>query len=73
MSTRDEELVTEFDKTGYPEDILECARQCGGIEKADDDWFYFRNGKRMPSRPFSLEDRWAEEDKFHGAIEILNR
>ena len=73
MSTRDEELIAKFDKIGKPEALLEYAKQSGGIEKADDDWFYFRDGHRMPSRPFSLEERWAEEDKLTGSFEILNR
>jgi hypothetical protein len=57
-------LISQYEKTGCPDNadfIRRYSKRWGGVTGADADWFYFGNGRRVPSRPQSLEERWAAE------------
>jgi hypothetical protein len=59
-----ESLISQYEKTGDPENadfIRRYSKHWDGVTGADDDWFYFGNGRKVPSRPRSLGDRWATE------------
>jgi hypothetical protein len=58
-----EALISQYE-TGDPENadfIRRYSKHWGGVTGADDDWFYFGNGQKVPSRPRSLGERWATE------------
>jgi hypothetical protein len=60
-------LISQYDKTDDPDNadfIHRYSELWGGITGADNDWFYFGNGHKVPSRPRSLGERWATEAKF---------
>jgi len=73
MSKNDDELIAKFDKMDRADRLRMFAAQWGGIVRADDDFFYFGNGRRTPSRPLSLPERWALEAESGPSFTIENR
>jgi hypothetical protein len=70
-----EKLILQYDKTGDPDNadfIRRYSKHWDGVIGADEDWFYFGNGKKVPSRPLSLEERWAEEALLTSSHEAVN-
>jgi hypothetical protein len=68
-------LIAQYDKTGDPDNadfIRRYSKLWGGVTGADNDWFYFGNGRRIPSRPRSLGERWAEEAKMPHCFEPVS-
>lgn len=73
MSKHDDELIAKFDKTDNADILRALAEDWGGIVKADDEFFYFGNGRKKPNRDLSLGERWALETQRGPSFTIENR
>jgi hypothetical protein len=69
-----EKLISQYEKIDdeNADFIRQYSKLWGGVTGADEDWFYFGNGKKVPSRPLSLEERWAEETLLTSSHEAVN-
>jgi hypothetical protein len=63
MSERDVEIINRYTSGKYAELIKNCVRLFGSIVRVENDMFIFSNGMSLYTRPKSLLERWAEEDK----------
>jgi hypothetical protein len=63
MSERDIEIINRYTSGKYAELIKKSVKFFGSIVSVENDRFVFSNGMRLNTRPKSLYERWAEEDK----------
>jgi hypothetical protein len=59
----DKETIVRY-TSGKDAELVEWyAERGGGIDRIEGDFFIFKDGSTMRTRPMSLYERWAEEDK----------
>jgi hypothetical protein len=69
-----ESQISQFE-TCDPENadfIRRYSKLWGGVTGADNDWFYFGNGRKVPSRHRSLGERLATEALLPSSCEFIN-
>jgi hypothetical protein len=59
----DKETIARYTSGKDAELCERYAEREGGIDRIEGDFFVFKSGFHMRTKPMSLYERWAEEDK----------
>ena len=69
MSKRDDEIIAKYsgEYPGYDSLVRDVAELHGGIDRVENDEYVFADGVHVYTRPKTMFERWAEEEKSRPA------